>query len=383
MLGKDSKADSTLILAVALLLVMGVVLVYSASSFKAQESFGDGHYFLKNHLYRVILGILLMVIASQVNYRVWLNISPFVLGICCLILVYMLFADSVTAVRGSRRWLTVGFLTFQPSDFARAALILFLSLSLGASKRIAAKSLQSFLFHLGIISCVVLPIALQPDIGSALLTAFLALVLLFVAGERLRHLVMLAMTTAPLVLLYILREGYQRVRVMKYLSALRGDGLEWQAKQAFIALGHGGLFGVGLGGSRQKLHFLPDPFTDFIFGIVGEELGLIGTTAVIVLFMILIWSGFRIVRQCDELAGKILAIGLVLNIGIYAAANMAVVVSLLPTTGIPMPFLSYGGSALLVNLFGVGVLLNIADQSHRAHELRPVGRYAHRRKPGR
>ncbi|MFQ5649141.1 MAG: FtsW/RodA/SpoVE family cell cycle protein [bacterium] len=375
---KTPKFDSPLVVTVTILLVLGVVMVYSASSFKAQETYGDSHYFLKHHLYRVGVGFVLMLIVAQINYRTWLNFSPVFLLLCLLALSFTLVSDSVPVIRGSRRWITIGFLTFQPSDFARLALILFLSLSLGAANFVTRKSVQSFLFHLAVVGCVVVPVIAQPDIGSALLIGFISLTIIFIAGERLRHLLWLGLTTAPFFLLFILRDGYQKIRIMKFIRSFKGESLDWQPLQAFIALGNGSVWGLGLGGSRQKYHFLPDPFTDFIFAIVGEEMGFVGTLLVLILFIVLIYSGFKIAMQAPDFQGKILGLGMITNIALYACASMAVVVNFLPTTGIPLPFLSYGGSALVVNLFGVGVLLNIAEQSRQEHLLRPGG-YQQRR----
>lgn len=367
-------------MAVIILLILGVVLVYSASSFKAQESHGDSHHFLKNHLLRVAAGFLLMLLVARTNYRTWLNFAPVLLAAMVVVLIFMLISDNVPVVRGSKRWLMFGSFAFQTSDFARLALILFLSLSLGTTNYITPKSPQSFFFHLGVIACVALPVILQPDIGSALMIIFIALTLLFMAGERVRYLLVLAITSAPFFLLYLLRHGYQKTRLLKFVQALKGESLDWQPLQSFIALGNGHVLGLGLGSSRQKYHFLPDPFTDFIYAILGEELGLIGTTLVLALFLVIVWSGFRIAKKAPDFQGKLLGLGLTINIAVYAAANMGVVVNLLPTTGVPMPFLSYGGSALLVNLFAVGVLLNIADQGKVQQVARPGASYHLRRR---
>lgn len=379
----DFKFDSSLFLAVLLLLAIGVVMVYSASSFKAQERYNDSHYFLKNHFYKVVIGLVLMLIVAKINYRFWLNLSPVLLFICSCTLIYILVSSNVTEIRGSKRWLNAGFFNFQPSDFARMGLILFLSLSLGHANLDRQKSLKSFALHMGIIACIVVPILCQPDIGSAILIAFIAITILFITGEKLRHLFVLALAAIPFLISFVMREGYQKIRILKFLAALKGEHVAWQTQQSLIAFGNGNILGLGLGSSRQKYHFLPDPFTDFIFAIVGEELGLIGTTMVLVLFVILIWSALRIAMRAPDFQGRILGIGITLNIAVYAFTNMGVVVNLLPTTGIPMPFLSYGGSALIVNLFGIGLLLNIAEQSRQESRIYPVGKYYHRRQSAR
>ena len=222
---------------------------------------------------------------------------------------------------------------------------------------------------------VALPILLQPDAGSTLLVVFVAIALIFLSGARMRYLLMFGAAAIPLLGVYIMKEDYQRERITNFLASLRGEQIGWQTKQSLIALGNGGFWGLGLGDGRQKYHFLPDPFTDFIYAIVGEELGILGTLGILLLFIILIWRGFKIAMQTNNSAGKLLATGIVMNIAIFAFINAGVVVNLLPTTGIPMPFLSYGGSALFVNMFATGVLLNIDWQNRRSSRLVPVRSY--------
>lgn len=363
---KNLKIDSSLFLIILMLLVIGVVMVYSASSFKALEAYHDSHHFLKNHLFRVLAGLILMFVVAHVNYRFWLNISPLLLLISFCMLVYLLLSPSVPVIRGSRRWLAMGPVMFQVSDFARLALVLFLSLSLGASNFVQPKSVRSFAFHLGVIGFTVVPILLQPDAGTAVLITFIALAILFIAGERLWYLLVLACSALPVLAFVLMKNPYQWERIERYIDALQGKSVHWQVDQSLIAFGNGSFFGQGLGSGQQKYDFLPDPFTDFILAIVGEELGLIGTTIVLALFTILIYNCFKLAKNAPDFQGKILGTGVALNIGIYALTNMGVVLGLLPTTGIPMPFLSYGGSALMVNMFFIGILMNIAEQSRQA-----------------
>jgi len=348
-------------------------MVYSASSFKAQEIYEDSHYFLKNHFYKVLLGLILMLVVSRINYTVWLKISPLLLLVSFGALLYLLVSPDVTAVRGSRRWIQLGSFQFQPADLAKLALVLFLSHSLGQTNLMRTDTSKRFIFHLGIIALMVLPIVLQPDAGTAILISFIAITLVFVSGEKLRHFFIPAITSIAFFSIIVLQEGYQKARIMKFISSLKGEEVHWQTQQSLISLGNGGFFGLGLGGSRQKYHFLPDPFTDFIYAIVGEEMGLLGTLAVLVLLISFVSIGVKIAMMTAEKPGKLLAFGIVFNIAIYAFTNSAVVLNLLPTTGIPMPFLSYGGSALIINLFGIGILLNIAEQNRK--KFSPVRSY--------
>jgi len=375
---QNLKLDSALFLIVLVLLVVGVVMVYSASSFKAQEIYEDSHYFLKNHFYKVLLGLILMLVVSRINYTVWLKISPLLLLVSFGTLLYLLVSPDVTAVRGSRRWIQLGSFQFQPADLAKLALVLFLSHSLGQTNLMRTDTSKRFIFHIGVIALMVLPIVLQPDTGTAILIAFIAITLVFVSGERLRHFFIPAITSTAFFSIILLQEGYQRARIMKFISSLKGEEVHWQAQQSLISLGNGGFFGLGLGGSRQKYHFLPDPFTDFIYAIVGEEMGILGTLAVLLLLIAFVSIGVKIAMMTAKKPGKLLAFGMVLNIAIYAFTNSAVVLNLLPTTGIPMPFLSYGGSALIINLFGIGILLNISEQNRK--KLFPVRNYTEHRK---
>ena len=377
---QNLKLDSALFLIVLVLLVIGVVMVYSASSFKAQEIYEDSHYFLKNHFYKVLFGLILMLIVSKIDYNVWLKISPLLLLVSFGALIYLLVSPDVAVVRGSRRWIQLGSFQFQPADLAKLALVLFLSRSLGQTNLMRTDTNKRFVFHLGVIALILLPIVLQPDAGTAILISFIVITLVFVSGEKLRHFFIPAITSIAFFSILFLQEGYQRTRIMKFISSVKGEEIHWQTQQSLISLGNGGFFGLGLGGSRQKYHFLPDPFTDFIYAIVGEEMGILGTVAILILLIAFVSIGVKIAMMTAEKPGKLLAFGIVLNIAIYAFTNSAVVLNLLPTTGIPMPFLSYGGSALIINLFGIGILLNIAEQNRK--KLSRVGNYSGHRRTG-
>lgn len=371
MLRIESKFDTTILLAVVILSVLGAVMVYSASSFKAQERFDNSQYYFQNHLMKVLVGFAVLFLGAKINYRVWLKLSPMMFALSFAALIYLLVGPGVEAIRGSKRWLDLGLLQIQPSDFARMSLILLLSARFAKPSN-PGDGLRDMIKNLGIVAFIALPILLEPDAGSMLLTAFIAVALMFLAGSPLRYLFTLGAAAIPILGIYIMREDYQKERIMNYLAALHGEHISWQTKQSLIALGNGGFFGLGLGDGRQKYHFLPDPFTDFIYAIVGEELGILGTAGILILFAIIIWRGFKIVRQTNDAAAKLLASGCVMNIAMYAFINAGVVVNLLPTTGIPMPFLSYGGSALFVNMFVIGILLNIDLQNRRGSRLTPV-----------
>ncbi len=380
MLRLESKFDATIILIVVILSVLGAVMVYSASSFKAQERFENSQYYFRNHLLKVLVGLAVLLMGAKIDYKIWLKLSPILLFLSFCALIYLLAGPGVEAIRGSKRWLSFGPIQLQPADFARLSLILFLSGRLAQPAADLRDRRNKLFKNLAIAGVVALPIFFQPDVGSTLLTVFVATALIFLAGAPVRYLLMTGAAVIPVLGIYIMKEDYQRERIVNYFAALNGEHISWQTKQSLIALGNGGVWGLGLGDSRQKFHFLPDPFTDFIYAIVGEELGMWGTIGVMVLFTLLIWRGFKIAMKTNDLSGKLLASGIVINIAVYAFINAGVVVNLLPTTGIPMPFLSYGGSALFVNMFAIGLLLNIDLQNRRGSRLAPLRTFNRPRK---
>lgn len=371
---------SPILLVVLMLLFTGVVMVYSASSFKAEELYGDSNFFLKAHFYKVLIGLVLMLIVANIPYKFWLKISPALMFLAVCLLLFLIFSPGTVQVRGSKRWLNFGLFQFQPSDFARIALILFLSYSLSLKKSLQSENYHRLLFHLLMTGIIIFPILIQPDVGTALIVSIIALSIIFVSGEKLRYLFGLVAVAVPSTFFFLMQSGgYQWGRIVKYWHSLQGTEIAWQTQQSLIAFGNGHLAGLGLGSGKQKYHFLPDPFTDFIYSIVGEELGLIGAVLILILFCILIWYGFKIATNSSEKQGKLLAFGIIFNIAVYAFTNAGVVLNLLPTTGIPMPFMSYGGSALLTNLFLMGILLNLSSENRKKKRLVPVKNHFQRK----
>jgi len=359
-LRKRISFDVLFLMIVLILIVIGATAIYSASSYFAQEKMhGNSQYFLIAHLIRLAIGLVLMILFIKIDYRQLLELSPAILGLAFVLLLYVLFNGA--SYNGSRRALLIGGISFQPSEMAKFALIIYLA-SLLADKGKKIEDFNQGLFPaLRVLVLALIPIALEPDLGSAVIIFMIAVVMIFVAGASLYHLTALGATTIMVVSIFLKLFPYQLQRVRSYINAIRGAGdLSYQIKQSLISFGDGGVFGVGLGNSRQKMHFLPYPYNDFIFSIIGEEMGLIGCLIVLTLFLFLLWRGMWIVTHAPDKSGQLLAIGIIASITIYALFNAGIALNLLPVTGITMPFISYGGSSLIMNLIGVGILLNIS-----------------------
>lgn len=369
---KILKYDFWLLFLVLSLLTCGVIMVYSASSFKARELFNSNYYYLFRHAVKVVLALTVMFLLMRINYHLWLKISPWMVLASLVLLLFLLISPSVEVIRGSRRWLVLGPLKFQPSEMARFSLILFLASSIGRKDSLIKRMRHSAWIYFGIILIVVVPILLQPDVGTAILTMGILLMLIFIAGQSLLPILTFSLLSLSFFATYAYFNPEAKRRILEFILAMRGQKLSWQTLQSIIAFSNGGISGLGFGSSTQKFNFLPDPFTDFIYAIVGEELGFLGALGILVIFWLILWRGLQIAQNAPDVAGFLLGVGITLNIVVYALVNAGVVVNIFPTTGIPMPFLSYGGSALLMNLAGIGILLNISRQNQMKKGVYPV-----------
>jgi cell division protein FtsW len=340
------------------LVAFGLVMVYSASSARAMLAAGDPAYYLKRQALYALLGLALLALMARVDFRKLRYAGGPLLAVSFFLLVAVLAVG--TEVNGARRWLSTGIVDFQPSELAKFALALWVAALL--VRRPVPTSLGELLRPLGLVvglACGL--ILIEPDLGTAIAIAVMTTAMLVVAGTQLRLLFAGAGISAALVLTAIWLEPYRRARLFSFLDPWQDpDGAGFQSVQAMIALGSGGFFGVGLGESVQKVYYLPEASTDMIFAIVGEELGLFGSLAVIAAFALFGYVGFNVALRCRDPFGKVLATGITALICGQAAVNMSAVLGLLPLTGIPLPFVSYGGSSLVIGLTSVGVLLNIA-----------------------
>ncbi|GIW72911.1 MAG: cell division protein FtsW [Planctomycetota bacterium] len=363
---RPGAEPGTELLAVALaLLALGLIMVFSTSAIEADRRFGDATLFLRRQVVWAAVALLGLMIARTTDYRWLVRLRTPALLVLLGLLVAVLFEPER---KGARRWIHLGSLQFQPSELAKLVVPVWIAGACAQLRaRAAAIALGDTLRVVGAIGAVVVLIAVEPDFGTALFIAAISGVLLLAGGIPFSHLVLIAVPAALAGLGYALaRLEHVRARLAAFLDpasmALEGG---YQAHQSLIALGSGGPWGLGLGRSLQKLYFLPDDHTDFILAIVGEELGLVGTLGVLALFAALVWLGSRIARQAPDAEGALVALGLTAALGLQAAMNIAVVTASMPTKGISLPFVSYGGSALLVAMVAVGILMNIAGAGAR------------------
>jgi cell division protein FtsW len=374
----DGRFDQKLLALVTLgLVAFGLVMVYSSTSAAAALGNGDSMAFLERQAIYALLGIVLMVVASQLDYHRLRYLAPALLlvalGLCAAVLV------ASPAVNGAHRWFFVGPASVQPSELAKLALCLFAAVYL--ARRTPPRTLGELMRPLGIVTGLFCGlILLEPDLGTTISLCVMVLAVLVVAGVPVRLLATASLLVAAAGFVAIWAEPYRRARFFSFLdpwSDAQGSG--FQIVQATIGIGSGGITGVGLGEGPQKALYLPEAHTDMIFAVVGEELGLIGSVFVICAFAAFGYAGFRIALRCRDPFGKLLAAGLTALVCGQAAINLAAVLGIAPLTGIPLPFVSYGGSSLIVLLAGVGILLNIAV-NERVVEARVPGRSGRNRR---
>jgi len=336
-------------------------MTYSASSIYAWERYKDGFFFLKRHLSFLVIGIFLTFLVMSVDYRRFKRYAKPLLISSLLLLILVLIPGIGKEVSGARRWFRLKFISFQPSELANMAIIIYTADFISRKGSVIKQFLRGFLPPVCILGLGVLLILMQPDLGTALAISIVVFIMLFVAGVRLPYLLSMVLASLPMLYILIFSVPYRRTRILAFLNPwLDPKGSGFQIIQSQIALGSGGIFGLGLGHSRQKLFYLPAAHTDFIFSIIGEELGLLGTLGVITLFMIFIQQGLKIIKNTAEQFGYFLALGLVLMISLKAIINIGVSCGLMPTKGLPLPFISYGGSSFIFDMVSVGLLINIA-----------------------
>jgi cell division protein FtsW len=356
--------DMWLFGAAVALLSMGIVMVYSASAIVAADRFHDPYFFLKRQLFWAVLGAGCLWLALRMDYR-WLErLALPLLVLAGVLLVLVLVPPLGQSINGTRRWLRLGVVSFQPVELAKLALVVYLAAFLAPRGEVPAGDVRRGLLPpVAVAGALAALVLVQPDLGNCLTLIVLTFALLYLAGMPQRYLGWALAGALPLLAAAIWVAPYRLRRIMAFWdpwSDPRGSG--FQIIQSWLAFGNGGVLGQGIGGSRQKLFYLPEAHTDFIFAIVGEELGLLGALTIVGLFAVLVWRGLRIGLRAPEPFGAYLALGITVLIATQTLVNLGVVTGLLPTKGLPLPFLSFGGSALLMTMAATGVLLNISQQ---------------------
>jgi cell division protein FtsW len=355
--------DQTLQITAVSLLALGMAMIFISSNVMAQAQYSDAYYFIKRQGMYAILGLVALFLGRSIDYH---RYKPWVYRILLISLVslVLVFAPGIGGkVRGAARWLRLGPLTLQPSEFAKLAVVLFMASSLSRKQEKMKYFAIGFLPHMLVAGLFIALILKEPDFGTSVTLLIIVFIMLFVGGTRLTHILLTLSACIPMAVLMVLRDPKKFARILSFMDPWKhGQDVGYQLKQALLAIGSGGIWGLGPGQSRAKLFYLPDCHTDFILAIFTEEMGFWGFLLVLSLFAIIICRGIRLSLKAPDSFGSYLALGLTLMIGLPALINMGVVSGILPTKGLSLPFLSYGGSGLLVNLLAVGILLNISRQ---------------------
>jgi cell division protein FtsW len=360
------RIDFILLIVTLALVGVGIVMVYSTSAIMAGDRFQDPYYFLKKQALFAGIGFILMILTLFLPYRILKRLAYPILIVSVLLLVAVLIPGIGYRVGGAMRWLKVQSVSFQPSEFAKLGLVIFLAYFLTKKDEKIRSFSFGFLPTVLLSGLVVVLVAREPDLGAALFLSAMVFLLLFVSGARVIYMAGALLLTIPVVYYLLMNVGYRYKRLMSFIRPWDDPtGTSFQIIQSFLSFGSGGLFGLGLGEGRQKLFFLPAPHTDFIFSVIGEELGLVGAMVVVLLFFVFAVRGIQIGLSLDDRFGTYLALGITLMISLQAVINMAVVLGLLPTKGLTLPFISYGGTSLITNLIGVGILLHLSTRVDR------------------
>jgi cell division protein FtsW len=360
---RQHSLDWPLFIAILLMLGFGIVLVYSSSFALSQHKYGEADFYLARQSIRALLAIACFMICINVDYHQWGRLSGIAYFAAVALLAALLFLPAHHAVNGARRWLSLGPIQFQVSDFARIALIVFLARKCeeAGTDLLRPGVFARNLVMTGVICFLVLA---EPNFSTSAIIAFLALAILFMSGARFWHLGAIALAALPAAVFLVVRTPYRARRLLSFMDlSNHQNDIGYQTYQSLIGLGNGGLFGVGLGKGEQKFFYLPEPHTDFAVSILGEEIGFIGLLAVFGVLAFIVYRGFRIALNAPDRMGQLMAFGFTAAIALYAIINAAVACGLMPTTGVPMPFLSYGGMSLVFTMISMGIVLNIGSRS--------------------
>jgi cell division protein FtsW len=362
-MARKLKSDSVLFFATIILVALSIVMVYSASAVVAMAKYQQPYYFLTKQVMWAMLGVAVLSVVMRIDYRFY-RAPAFLWSALALVTAGLIAVLFAAPVNSARRWFGIGGLGIQPSELAKLVAIFFIA-ALLERRMHRINDLRYSVLPIGIVvTGLVGLILVEPDFGTALSLALIAAVMVFAAGLNYTYIFGALLATIPLIGYVAMGADYRRRRVLAFLNPWQdplGDG--FQVIQSLIAVGTGGFSGLGLMNGVQKLFFLPEPHTDFIFAVISEELGLVGATLVLICFCVITWRGLRAALRAPDMFGTFLALGLTTMIAVQAFVNMSVVLGLMPTKGIPLPFVSAGGSSLVMNLLGVGVLLNVSQHA--------------------
>lgn len=356
--GVGASFDAPLLWAVILLVVVGTLMVFSSSVLMADTRFKAPYAFVTKQFIWAAIGSVALMGAMRWDYRALQKLARPLLIVAVVLLIVVLVIGTVKG--GAKRWLRFGLLSFQPSELAKVALIVGLADYIDRRKSKLVK-LKGLLPPLAMLAVLCVPIGMEPDLGTPALMTVVALCVLYAGGARLRHLSLAIPVIISVGVAEIIRKPYRLARMRDYLASW-GDisAASYQIGQSLLAFGNGGFFGVGLGHGVMKRNFLPEPHTDFIFPVIGEELGFLGAIFVIGLLVVFVWRGMKIARSCPSLFGQMLALGITWTIAFQAAVNLGVATGVFPAKGLPLPFVSFGGTSLLINMALAGILLSIS-----------------------
>jgi cell division protein FtsW len=362
----DTRNSKSFLIPVVALTCIGVIMVYSSTALLSADKYGTGFHYLWRHLFTVIVGTGAMLFISNMDYQRLRPLGTVLLVVSFVLLLFVFLPWIGLSANGARRWIRLWPTTFQPSELAKIAMVLFLADYMDRNIHRMKSFLHGIVIPVSIMFLFQAIIISQPDFGAVMSLGILTMGLLFLGGARLGQLSALVLLCLPAVYFLLASSPYRWKRITCFLDPWQDSlGCGFQLVQSFIAFGSGSITGLGIGGSRQKLFFLPEVHTDFIFSMIGEELGFIGAMTVIGLFIWLLVKGVRVAMETDDPFSYYLALGLTMMIGSQVLINFAVSTGLMPTKGLPLPFISYGGSSLLINMMAIGILLNIARRNDR------------------
>ena len=358
------KYNKLLLLAVILISLFGLLMIYSSSNIWAEYKYNDPYKYLKSQAIFLIIGYILMIIISKFPYQNYKKLANIIFLTCTIMLILVLIPGIGTVRNGSRSWFGIGSLGLQPSEFTKLGLIIFTSKYLANNTKELKDIKKGVLPILGVLILIFGLIMLEPDFGTGVVIVMTIIVLLFISGVKMNFFIKIGILGLLGVISLIIIAPYRMQRIVSFLNPWNDPlGSGFQIIQSLYAIGPGGLLGLGFGNSIQKHFYLPEPQTDFIFSIISEEFGFMGVLLVTTLFLMIIISGFKIAMKCEDSFGKYLAFGITFGLSFQTMLNLMVVVGLIPVTGVTLPFLSYGGSSLLITMCSMGILLNISSQN--------------------